>query len=127
MGFMTKNIECTGRIMGLGKDELRESNFTKVIRVNEAGWELECNPTLVENLIKMHGLDGPEAKGCATPWDPSFDKMKDRDEELNDEDASTNKTGAGIGQYICSERYDITYPTKEVRRKTSKPTKRSQA
>ena len=38
LGFMTKNIDCSGRIMGLGAGGSREEKFlTKVIRVDEAG------------------------------------------------------------------------------------------
>ena len=51
-----------------------------------------------------------------------FDKMKDGDGELNQDDGSHVKTGAGIGQYVVSERFDIAFPTKEVRRETAKPT-----
>lgn len=128
MQFMTSHIDCSGKVMGLGPGESREERFLKkTIRVDENGWELEADPKHINNLLKMHGLEGQGAKGCATPWDKEVDKMRDGDDELNEADASLLKTGAGIGQYVSSERFDLQYCIKEIRREAGTPTKRAQA
>lgn len=99
MKFMTANIDYKGKIMGLGPNESREERFLKkIIRVDDAGWELEADPKHVTNLLKMHGLDEENAKGCATPWDKEIDKLKDGDKLLNEEEAGLLTSGAGIGQ-----------------------------
>ena len=117
MDFMTSNIDCKGTIMGLGPGESREEKFLKdTIRVNERGWELEHNAKHVDKLLKMHGLDGENAKGAATPWDRSCEEMPNADEKLPGGASDLFKTGTGIAHYLSKKRYDIQYAVKECRR-----------
>ena len=81
----------------------------------------------MQNLLKMHGLEGETAKGVATPWDKQIEKAKDADVELDPEAASLFRTGAGIAQYLAQDRYDIQFAVKECRREAATPTERAKA
>lgn len=126
--FMTPNIDCTAKIMGLGPDEVREAApLKKLIRVDETGWELEADCKHILNLLRMHGLDHENAKGCGTPRDNEIDRMPDGDVDLGEEPAQLFRTGAGIGQHVHTDRYDIQCPIKECRREAARPTWRAAA
>ena len=50
-GFMEETFVCNTRVMGLDPGESREERFLKkIIRVDEAGWELEADP----KVFKLH-------------------------------------------------------------------------
>ena len=66
LNFMKANIDCKGKIMGLGAGESREEKFLKrTVRVDEAGWEYEADQRHVEIIVEQLGLTA-DSKGVAT-------------------------------------------------------------
>ena len=79
----------------------------------------------MNNILKMHGLDGASSKGAAAPWDKACEEMSNADEKLPGDEGELFKTGTGIAHYLSKKRYNLQFAVKECRRGVSAPTRRA--
>lgn len=127
--FFTTNFVCTVKaIVGLFQDMVRQAQFLKRnIYVGEKGWAYEADPKHAKNLVDMHGLNREGAKGSPTPGAREVSKFDGAEEPMEKQDQPHFKSGAGIGQFLAGDRWDLKFSCKEVTRDAGNPTLASAA
>jgi len=108
--------------LGPGKDDAKEGLIlNRVIRWTETGFEFEADPRQSERLVDECGLTG-STPVCTPGVRPPSDQLLS-DEPLEQRLSTPFRGSAARANYLCADRIDCQFASKELCRHMSSPTK----
>ena len=121
---LEKRFELKTTVIGTEEGDLKEGKIlNRVLRVTEAGWELEADPRHAELLIEQLQLDG--SKPVSTPGIEDNEEQQEDEQELSQWEVREYRGVAARGNYLGADRPDVQFAVKEACRDMSAPTQRS--
>jgi hypothetical protein len=111
----------------LGPDETDDKEITilgRLVRWEMEGISYQADPKHRENILEKFGL-GKDSKGLTV--NGKVEEQEEEDEELAGEEATEFRASAALLNFTAQDSPDIQFPTKEVCREMSKPTRTSWA
>lgn len=121
---LSNNYKVKTEMLGGGREDAKEVRvLNRVVQWRQDGIALEADPRHIELIVKEFGIE----KVAATPGDKEQFKKetiehKQKNDELEGMEATKFRAAVARLNYVCSERPDIQYSTKELARSMTAPT-----
>ena len=121
---LEKRFDIKTTVLGTEAGDLKEGKIlNRVLRVTEAGWELEADPRHADLFIEQLHFDG--SKPVTTPGIEDTEEQQGDEQELRPWEVREYFGVAARGNYLGADRPDVQFAVKEACRDMSAPTQRS--
>lgn len=118
---LIKRFEIKTKLMGLKEEQSREERIlNRAIRVTQKGWEYEADQRHADLIIQETGTS--KSSSLSHPgWDKKVIEEEEKNEELQEKEATRFRAVAARANYLQADRPDIQYAVEEICRRMANP------